>query len=249
TDTFRVTYATTFDSAWKVISVVTDTIVKISPDPDRPPITLIDSIGHIASLTDTTGKGIDSIFLQPVLKGYWFNNAFVIPDFDTASMAAYPPDSLKIDTVIWAYWNRIDSFFLPYDSAYWCDSTGIKESTKTYYDFYNNPLIWVDTFIIYGNCDAKLVAANRRTRIYRDKDWANFDTVPHYVYPDTAKELVFGDTLKIRNTVTDQYKNAVIKLVNVMTNDTTIITGLSFKEVMPVLEEYKYPDYRIIIEH
>ncbi|MDD4051630.1 MAG: hypothetical protein PHR28_07015 [candidate division Zixibacteria bacterium] len=59
TDTFRVTYATTFDSAWKVISVVTDTIVKISPDPDRPPITLIDSIGHIASLNDTTGKGID----------------------------------------------------------------------------------------------------------------------------------------------------------------------------------------------
>ncbi len=249
-DTFRINYATTFDSAWKVLAVDTEVVVKVSPDPDRPAITLIDSIAHIAQISDTTGKGIDSIFRQPVLKGYWSDNVFVIPDFDTASTAIYPPDSMKIDTVIWAYWTRIDSFFLPFDTAYWCDSTGIKLDTKTYFDFYNNKLFWVDTLPTYSNCDTVVfLTKNKRTRIYKAKDWANFDTIKQYAYPDTTKELVFGDTMKIHNLVTDQYKNAVIKLVNSLTNDTTIITGLSFKEIMPVLEEYKYPDYKIIIEH
>jgi len=248
-DTFRITYATTFDSAWKVLAVDTESVVRVSPDPDRPPITLIDSIAHIAQISDTTGKGVDSIFRQPVLKGYWSDNIFVIPDFDTASTVAYPPDSLKIDTIIWAYWTRIDSFFLPFDTTYWCDSIGFNVLKDTFLDFYNNPLYTVDTVPVYGNCDTLVAAKYKRTRLYRTKNWANFDTTLHYVFPDTAKELIFGDTMKIHNMVTDQYKNAVIKLINSLTNDTTIITGLSFKEVMPVLEEYRYPDYKIIIEH
>jgi hypothetical protein len=248
-DTFRINYATTYDSFWRVKSVDTENIVRTRLDPDRPPITVIDSIAAIASVIDTAGKGIDSIFRQPVLKGYWAGAAFVIPDFDTASTAIYPADSLKIDTVIWAYWIRTDTFFLPYDSAFWCPDTGFSVETTILKDFYNNPLYKVDTFPLYGTCDTVFRPGNKRTRYYRDKDWANFDTVRHYVYPDTTKELVFGDTMKIHNTVTDQYKNAVIKLINVLTNDTTIITGLTFKEVMPVLEEYRYPDYKIVIEH
>lgn len=248
-DTLRINYATSIDSSYSVLSVDTEVTVKVI-DPDRPAVTVYDSIKVVAA-ADTTGvKKPHEIVVRPTLFGYWFGTGYVIPDFDTASTAIYPPDSLKINDVIWGYWKHVDSFYLPYDPALWCEHTDDSVIITAMEDFYGNLLYAVDTVPIYSNCnDAVYTPSNKRTRLYRERGWTGFDTTKHFTYPDTAKELVFGDTLKIHNMVTDQYKNAVVKVIDVLNNDTTVIPGLSFQEIMPLLEEYKYPDYRIIIEH
>ncbi|NMC43825.1 MAG: hypothetical protein GYA46_07895 [candidate division Zixibacteria bacterium] len=248
-DTMRINYATVIDSSYTLMAVDTEITVKVI-DPDRPAVTVYDTI-KVVQAADTFGvTKPHEIVVQQVLYGYWFDEGYVIPDFDTASTAAYPADSLKIQDVIWGYWKHVDSFYLPYDSAYWCEHIRDTVFVDRLEDFYGNLLFDVDTLPIYGNCDNTIFApSNKRTRIYRERGWSNFDTTKYYAYPDTAKELVFGDTVKIHNLVTDQYKNAVIKVIDVLNNDTTVIPGFSFEAVMPLLEEYKYPDYRIIIEH
>lgn len=249
-DTLRINYATTIDSSYVIMAVDTEVTVKVI-DPDRPAITVYDSI-KVVPAADTIGvKRPHEIVVQPALYGYWFGSGYVIPDFDTASTTAYPPDSLKIQDIIWGYWKHVDSFYLPLDTSYWCDSMGTDTTIDTLFDFYNNPLYELTIKTIYdtGACDSLLTFSNKRTRVYRTRDWSNFDTTKHYAYPDTAKELVFGDTVRIHNMVTDEYKNAVIKIVDVLNGDTTVVPGFSFQAIMPLLEEYKYPDYRIIIEH
>jgi hypothetical protein len=249
-DTLRINYATTIDSSYTLMAVDTEFTVKVI-DPDRPAVTMYDTIKVVAA-ADTFGvKKPHEIVVRPTLYGYWFDTGYVIPDFDTASTAVYPADSLKIEDIIWGYWKHVDSFYLPFDSAYWCPVVGTIVKVDTMEDFYGNPLYEIDSIPIYGPSrdTAAFKPSNKRTRLYRERAWTGFDTTKHYAYPDTAKELVFGDTVKIHNLVTDQYMNAVIKVVDVLNGDTTVIPGFSFQAIMPLLEEYKYPDYRLIIEH
>lgn len=248
-DSFSVVYATTVDSFWRVLASDTEMTVKFA-DPSRPPVRVIDSIAKLARISDTTGKRVDSIYRQEVLRGWWFGQRYVIPNFDTASTAAYPPDSMKIDTFIWAYWKRTDSFYYPYDSTVWCqwhDSIVVDTTT----DIYGNMMFSVDTFpaIEKETCDTSILKPPLKTRIYRTKGWSQYDTTAYYAYPDTTKELVFGDSIYIHNTVSGETRRAVIKLINGMDNSVTELDAIEFKGIMPILEQYKYPDFKIIIEN
>lgn len=249
-DSFNVVYATKIDSFWRVLEVDTEYTSKLA-DPARPPVRVIDSIAKLARISDTTGKRVDSVYLQPVLRGWWFGQRYVIPDFDTASTAAYPPDSMKIDTFIWAYWRKTDSFYYPHDSAAFCTIWTESLDIDTFLDIYGNRMFHVDTIREYdtSSCDHAILAKPIKTRYYRHKGWSQYDTTIYSTFPDTTKELVFGDSIYIHNLVSGESRRAVIKLINSTDNSVMELDAMEFKGIMPILEQYKYPDFKIVIEH
>lgn len=255
-DAFKAVFANTVDSSWARLAIDTEKVCKLL-DPDRPPQLATDSTAIITNPDDTVGNSPLQVLRQPILYGFWFDSAFVIPGFDTASTAGYPPDSLKIDTLLWGYWMHVDTFYLSGDTASWCDSVGTDTTVRIVQDYYNQPL-YLRTVTIKYSCSSddteKVNPANVRNRIYRTFGWTDFDTNKHFSFPDTTKGLIFTPSgISIytwRVTGSDTISDTMpvqVYLIDGLAGDTTMINTLQFQAIMPKSEEYKFPDYKLLI--
>ncbi len=255
-DVFKAVFARTVDSSWSRLTVDTEKVCLLL-DPNRPPQLATDSTAIITNPDDTVGNSPLQVLRQPILYGFWFDSAFVIPGFDTASTAVYPADSLKIDTLLWGYWMHVDSFYLSGDTATWCDSIGTDTTVRVVQDYYNQPL-YIRTVKTLYSCSPddteKVNPVNVRNRIYRTFGWTGFDTIKHFSFPDTTKGLIFtpsGISIYTWNvTGSDTISDTMpvqVYLIDGLAGDTTIINTLQFQAIMPTSEEYKFPDYKLLI--
>jgi hypothetical protein len=255
-DSFRAEYAVTVDSLWVRFSVDTIKTTKVL-DPDRPPVRSVQTIRKDYPPTITPPP--DSVYMQELLYGWWFDTAFVIAN--PADTVDFPPDSFFYDTVKWGFWHKVDSFYLPPDSQIWCtlDSTHIRKTI--YYDIYNNPMVVIDTLYFYGNCDPRIDTT--KNRVYRQFGWGTypggdstqppipvFDTTIHFTYPDTMKGLIFdGDNMKIftwDEVPGDTLSETLDVDIEFLQNGTSSpLDSLTLDLTMPL--EERQPDYRIII--
>lgn len=255
-DSFRAEFATTVESLWVLFDVDTIRTTKIL-DTTRPPQRILDKVRK--NFPPTIVPPPDSVYMQELLHGWWYDTAFVIAD--AGDTVDFPPDSTFYDTVKWGFWYRVDSFYLPPDSQIWCslDSTKIKKTT--YYDIHGFPMVVIDTLYYYGNCNPQIDTT--KNRIYRDYGWgtypggdssqtpiAVYDTTIHFSYPDTMKGLIFdGDNMKIftwevvpGDTISETLDVDIEFLQN---GTSTELDSLTLELTMPPVEVF--PDYRIII--
>ena len=100
----------------------------------------------------------------------------------------------------------------------------------------------------------KVNPVNVRNRIYRTFGWTGFDTIKHFSFPDTTKGLIFtpsGISIYTWNvTGSDTISDTMpvqVYLIDGLAGDTTIINTLQFQAIMPTSEEYKFPDYKLLI--
>jgi hypothetical protein len=252
-DSFKAVYAVTVDSTWMVVSAET-LEVSVIHDTARPLKTVLDSLAVIDNPDDTIGNQPDSIYDLELLYGYWFDTAFVVvnPD-DTVD---FPPDSTVVDTQLWGFWNRIDSFFLATDSSEWCDiaiDTIIEDDETTYVeqieividtqkaDLNGYVTYIIDTIYHYAECpDYPAV----QDAIYDSSAWSNYDTTIHAVFPDTAKSLIFGDSILVVNHVTNDTNRASLYLDD--GGDNLIpLSNLQIQLTMPPEEVYPFYDIYI----
>lgn len=211
-DSFQVDYLTSYDSVWGLLSAET-LFVSTTPDGGIPPVVLVDSASLVTQF-DTVGVDRpDSIYLQEVFKASWFDTTYVLSS--ASDTLALPPDSFFVDTLIWGFWNAIDSFFISFDSGDYC-SKGIDSVYDTTFDL-NNQVVsidstyndffldkdsvrdingfyayHVDTVIHWINCQAEV--NNTQMREYGVFGWGEFDTTRHITFPDTTKGLIFNPT-------------------------------------------------------
>ena len=240
-DSFRLEYARTIDSAWQMLS--SDTIrVSDSLDPLHPPETVLDSVAIITNLDDTLWFGADSVLHEPLTYGLWFDTIIAI--IPPGQSVPYPPSMTIKDTLVWGFWNRVDSFFVPADSSIWCES-GIR--IDSIWNYSNNlPELTLDTVVVYSHCIKDSPLSRARKRTYRHNGWGGYDTTVYFFYPDTVKKIIFAaDSVTIVNTETADTNRAVIYF----DNGDTVTTVMQIKNqtiTMPSVEEF--PDYRYTIK-
>jgi hypothetical protein len=258
-DSFRADYAVTVESLWVLLSA--DTVdATTSLDPSNPPVTVLDRVE-----IDTGGVLVpppDSTVDQELLYGYWFDTAYVIsnPD-DTVN---YPPDSTYFDTVVWAFWNRIDSFYLPPDSSIWCNLDSMVIVEETLFDTHQNPSIVIDSVYYYSACNPVIDTVEER--IYNLSGWGiypggddseapipTYDTIIHFTFPDTAKILVI-DPGGLSILVPDQidpdthdttWRTMEAEIEYIHNGVPTSLDNLSIDVTMPPVEVF--PEYDFII--
>jgi hypothetical protein len=277
-DSFRAIFAITVDSSYLRFSIDTFRVTR-APDPARPPETVLYRVQ--ANPPASLQPPPDDTIMQNLLVGYWslwyectewtddvctdsvrVDSAFIIanPD-DTVN---FPPDSTRDSTVLWGLWHKIDSFFLPPDSAIWCDTLDILVVEDTILDQFNQPLIVTDTSYVFGNCDARIDTV--QNRVYSTYGWGvypggdqsatpipSYDTILHFTFPDTLKQLVFDNgALSILSPVIDPVSHDTLdwetKIVEIQfkhQGSTQTINNMSLDLTLPPVEVF--PQYDFII--
>ena len=274
-DSFKVNFIETVDSLWLKLSAET-LVVAVVYDPTISLDTILDSIAVI--LVDPPVDNLpDSDFYLPEWRGIWEDTVFGLLVVDHDSLYDYQNidsemtsfwevfyDSIYLDSTRWGYWNRIDSFFLPSDSSYWCTDDSV-EIVITVIELppYGDTVFVLDSVYHYFDCDeAHLDADSIRNRIYNDYGWgtypggddsrppiASFDTIQHFTFVDTTKSLIFGATgLSILNHTDSITRAATMYLKTTYNSEPPTVTTLDSLVIpitLPPVEDF--PDYEIII--
>lgn len=242
-DSFRIDYLSDYDSVWKLISADTQFVMTV-PDNGISPEVIIDSVA-LTTAVDTmdVNKKADSIYIQEVFKAVWLDTTFILSSADDTLVLA--PDSFFTDTLIWGFWNAIDSFFLPFDSGDWCQKREDSSSTPAYDTFFTNGSVdsidtnynqffvirdsifdingflvfTLDTVIEWVNCQDTVDSS--QMRIYSDYGWGEFDTTQHFTFPDTTKGMIF------RSDAVDVYTWYILPDSSDTISDTTFSATIS----------------------
>lgn len=256
-DSFRADFVTTIDSQWILLSADTLNYTNVR-DPDNPPESVLYRV--VKNPSGPQNPPPAKIDTLSVLYGAWFDSLFVVTD--SAATAAFPPDSFKRANVRWAYWFRVDTFYLPPDPAIWCDSMDLVEKDTIYITPQGDTLTVIDTVIEYSACDPHMDTT--RVRIYRHYGWGTytgsgqavprFDTTVHFAFPDTAKSLAVtpdGLTIYTLEIAPDSSDTVAIDtsgadIYFIQNGDTTMVNNMIIDLMMPPVEEF--PSYRYIVK-
>ena len=255
-DSFRADFITTVDSQWLLLS--TDSgIYSRTLDPARPPESVLYKV--VINPTSNLNPPPTRVETVSVLYGAWFDSLFVVTD--SASTAAFPPDSFVRRNVRWGYWFRVDSFYLPSDSAYWCETDSV-EQENLFVTPQGDTFVFIDTILQYSNCDPRVDTTKKR--VYRHYGWGTyasngqavprFDTTVHFRFPDTAKALDLSVdslliyTLEISPDSTDTVAidTSGVDIYFIQNGDTTVVNNLIRDLTMPPVEVF--PAYRYILK-
>jgi len=261
-DSFRADYAFSVESLWVLFAAET-LEVTVAPDPERPPETVLYRVEQLSD--DDYDPLPDDTVVQELLYGFWEDTAFVIPNADDT--VDFPPDSIYFDTVTWVFWHRIDTFFLPPEPEIWCSLDSMVIVEDTFLDINGYPNISTDTLYYYGNCDPRIDSIKQK--IYRDYGWGvypggdqdetpipSFDTTIHFIFPDTAKRLVFDngalsvevpDVITVIDSVTSDttWKTVDVTIEFIHDGGSQQLDNMNVELTMPDVEVY--PEYEYII--
>ncbi len=256
-DSFRADFVTTIDSQWILLSADTLKYTNVM-DPGNPPESVLYRV--VKNPSGPQNPPPTRIDTLSVLYGAWFDSLFVVTD--SAATAAFPPDSFKRMNVRWAFWYRVDTFYLPPEPSIWCDSLDYIAKETLIVTPQGDSFTVVDTVAQYSACDPHMDTT--RTRIYRNYGWgtysgsgqpvSRFDTTVHFSFPDTAKSLVITPagltiyTLEISpdsiDTVPIDTSGADIYFIQ--DGDTNMVNNMIIDLTMPADE--KIPSYRYIVK-
>jgi hypothetical protein len=188
-------------------------------DTARPPESVVDRVKIIESALDTLADPPTSVLEQELMYAVWFSQPHVVTNPDDTLVL--PPELVYYDTIVWGFWNRVDSFFMSPDSSNWCevaidtiidtiaidtivvgvDTTfTVTDADTTLNDFFVEETEIYDS---YGNILIIIDTVEHYTtncdsaieeyefRTYREKGWGNYVTTPYVHFPDTLKGLKF----------------------------------------------------------
>ncbi len=255
-DSFRADFVTTIDSQWILLSADTVNYTNVM-DPANPPESILYRVVKNPSepISPTPAK-VDTLNL---LYGAWFDSLFVVTD--SAATAAFPPDSFVRMNVRFAYWYRVDTFYLPPDPEIWCDSMDLVEKDTVYITPQGDTLTVIDTIPVYSACDPHMDTT--RIRIYRHYGWGSYtgsgqavpryDTTVHFAFPDTSKSLTItpdGLTIYTLQISPDSVDTVMIDTSQtdvsfIQNGDTTAVNNMINNLTMPPVEVF--PSYEYIV--
>jgi len=256
-DSFRADFVTTIDSQWILLTADTLQYTNVMDPANPPESVLYRVVKNPGGTLSPPPARIDTLNL---LFGAWFDSLFVVTD--SAATAAFPPDSFVRQNVRWAYWYRVDTFYLPPDPSIWCDSLDYIAKETVLVNAQGDSFTVVDTVPVYSACDPHMDTT--RVRIYRNYGWGTYsgsgqpvpryDTTVHFAFPDTLKSLVISpdgltiytyqisqdlvDTIAIDTSATDIYF--------IHNSDTTMVDNMIRDLTMPPVEEF--PAYQFIVK-
>ncbi len=261
-DSFRVDFLTSYDSVWALQSAETLFVMTV-PDNGNAPVTIIDSVA-LTTATDTLDINLkpDSIYLLEVFKATWLDTTYVLSSSDDT--IALPPDAFFTDTLIWGFWNTVDSFFTPFDSGDWCDKeldtlqpnfdttfvndTDIVSIDTTYNDFFvivdtlydinRFPFFYLDTVIHWINCQDTVDST--QMRVYGEFGWSEYDTTVHFTFPDTTKGMIFSPsgvdifTWHILPDSSDTITDTTAAVISLITTVGTVVDTIALSDMTDI---------------